>query len=105
MKNILETLTVNVWWKFVLMLGVVISGVALTVDVKILSEKHFFGLGVGLIFIGVSCLIANKHINIPYLGGMLSTEKLIHTPITKILFAIGLAITILFLTLLIIGLL
>jgi hypothetical protein len=104
MKEIINMSKVNIWWKSVLILGIAASGTALMVDIKILNEKHLFGLGLGLITIGMSCFIANKHINMPYQGGILSTEKLVHNVSTRIMFSIGLAITILFLTLLIIDL-
>jgi hypothetical protein len=105
MSEIVKPFKVNMWWKAALILGVAASGVALMFDIKILNEKYLFGLGLGLILIGMSCFIANKHVNIPYLGGMLSTEKLMHNVFTIIIFAIGTGITILFLTLLIIDLL
>ena len=105
MKETIKIFKVDTWWKFVLLLGLVLITSVFSFDIGVINEKHLLGLGAGLLTIGIAYFKANKHINIPYQGGILSTEKVIHDIYSIIILAIGLVITILFFTLLIIGLL
>jgi hypothetical protein len=95
---------VDVWWKFILLLSVAIIACTLLIDIYIVNPKHLLGLGIGLLLIGVSCFIANKHINASNGYEVVSTERIIHNTTTLCLFVLGIIIAALFFILIIISL-
>lgn len=99
----LENLNLDTWWKFVLYLGVASVLSSLYFKIDFIKSKHFFGLGVGMILVGISFWIAEKHfskIKPPnvYMGGaaLISWKKIQHNPFTKILFLIGISFIVIF---------
>ncbi|RLD48752.1 MAG: hypothetical protein DRI97_18715 [Bacteroidetes bacterium] len=69
---------------------------ALFSSAEFIQMNHLLGLGIGVVMIGVSCWIAEKHINIPYNLGMLSTTVIKHTLVSGFILAIGIGLTGLF---------
>ncbi len=99
----LENLKLDKWWAFVLYLGVGTSLSALMFKVDFIEEQHLFGLGIGMILIGLSFWIAEKQfsgIKPPnfYTGGtaVISWTETRHNWLTKILLVAGFAIVGLF---------
>lgn len=96
----------DAWWKVVLLLGVLAIAAGLTFrDMEIVNPRNLIGLGLGMVIIGFAYWIAHRVANVPYAGGMLSAPVTIHTPVTKIMLAVGVSLVVIFLTLLIVGLL
>lgn len=96
---------VDIWWKLVLWCGIALISVSLIFEkIQVVNPKHLLGLGLGMFLVGISFFIANKHVSMPYMGGMLSTETTKHSAVTAILLAIGLCLVSLFFILLVISL-
>lgn len=86
------------WWKVVFLLGTALVGAGFAFpNLATVNPRHLVGLGLGLILMGLSFWIANKHVHVPYNGGLLSTEEPHHNTVTKIIFFVGLLITVVFL--------
>ena len=101
--KILENLKLDKWWVFVLYLGVGANVAALMFQVDFIEERHLFGLGIGLIMIGLSFWIAEEkfsRIKPPnvYTGGvaLISWTEIRHNWFTNILLIAGVGITGLF---------
>lgn len=99
----LENLKLDKWWAFVLYLGVGALISALMFKVDFVEEKYLFGLGIGMILIGLSFWIAEKHLSgikppNAYTGGaaMISWHETRHNWLTIILLIAGLAVVGLF---------
>lgn len=109
--SLLSSLKLDKWWKIVLWLGVLAMAASLIYQVPFVQSKHLFGLGIGLVLIGLSHAIAHttqswiKPPNVYTGGAALITKDIIdHNFVTWILFLIGLLISLLFLVLLVISL-
>ena len=110
--SFLENLKLDSWWGITLYLGVLSCIGAVFLKVDFLNEKHLFGLGIGLILIGISHVIAYRHRSEfkpanAYTGGagLLQWREIRHSMSTIILFILGLLISLPFGILIVIGLL
>ena len=97
----LKNLGLKHWWNIILYLGVLLIGATLMFEIDFIENKHLFGLGIGLIFIGLSHVMAFKHVNIIEYTGYWSTRDIIHSWQSRTIFVLGLVITILFTSLII----
>ncbi len=106
--DFLNNFKLDTWWKIVLWLGVISITASLVHEVSFIQNKHLFGLGVGLVLVGLSHAIAHntqsyfKAAN-AYTGSaaLITYDVLNHNGVTCLLFTIGLAISSLFFILLI----
>lgn len=101
--NFSENLKIDTWWKVVLLLGMCAVFMSLTIKVNFIQNKHLFGLGMGMLMVGVSYWIAEKKFSTikppnVYTGpaALISWKKINHNLITGIILAIGLTLTCLF---------
>jgi hypothetical protein len=98
--KILENLKLDSWYGIVLYVGILIIAASLFFQVDFLQEKHLFGLGLGMLLIGLSFWIAEgyAHIFKPpnyYTGGpaILYWRVIKHNPISIIILLIGIGLT------------
>ena len=95
----LDNLKLDTWWKAVLYLGVGAVASSFFLNVAFIEAKHLFGLGSGLVFIGIAYWIAEKehsvikHAN-AYTGpaAFLTVKTIKHNPATIILLILGLGL-------------
>jgi len=92
----LEKIKLDTWWKFILLLGIGFIACSLYFQVDFIENKHLFGFGIGLIFIGISFWIAETEYSTikppnAYTGGpaVVSWKEINHNPITIFLFILG----------------
>lgn len=104
MKDILKNIKIDVWWKLCIVLGLFLFIIPFIYPIDLVNPKRIIGIGIGMFIIGISCFIANRHIQIPARGGFWITEEVIHTPITRLFFIIGIIIATIFIMLLIVEL-
>tara|TARA_R110000751_G_scaffold233433_1_gene334251 strand:- start:164 stop:472 length:309 start_codon:yes stop_codon:yes gene_type:complete len=100
----LENLKLDRWYGIVLYLGVALIAASLLFKPKFIEQKHVFGLGIGMIIIGIAYIMSEKYWNKLAIDGMLSTKINKHSFITKTMIVIGLALVVLFGFLLVKGL-
>ena len=107
----LNALKLNTWWSVVLWLGLVAILIASLYDIDFLANNHLFGLGIGLVLVGLSYTIAEGSFSFikppnAYTGGAMQiTQRILeHSPVTYITLGTGIVVTILFLGLIIFGL-
>lgn len=110
--KLLDKLNLETWWGILLYLGVLTCVASLFFDTDFIEEKHLFGLGIGFILIGLSNAIAYRHYSEfkpanAYTGGpgLLQWRAIKHSVPTLSLFIIGLLLSMIFGTLIVIGLL
>lgn len=103
MIEYLKNLKLNKWYGMVLYLGIGAIILSMYFQVDFIEDRYLFGLGLGLIFIGVSFFIAEKTLSTikppnAYTGGpiLISQTKIHHNPITVIILIIGLLFICLF---------
>ncbi len=99
----LENLKLDKWYTITLYLGVLLIASSLFFEKKWVEEKHLFGLGIGLILIGLSMLMAVKSKSTfkppnVYTGGpaLLSWKEIKHNPVSIMIMILGFLITGLF---------
>lgn len=102
--EILKSLKLDFWWKVVLWIGVALCAISLIFEIKIVSPKHLFGFGIGLVIIGVSIFAALKKMVIWDLQGYWSIPVIKHNICSRIFLIIGIILSLLFGILLIINL-
>ena len=51
--KILENLKLDSWYGITLYVGILMMAAALFVKVEFLEEKHLFGLGLGMLLVGI----------------------------------------------------
>lgn len=85
-------LKIDVWWKAVLVLGVLRTASSLIFPVDFINNKHLFGFGLGMIFIGVAQWMAWKTISEVYKGGILSTQIIKYNYVSFIILFIGIGL-------------
>ncbi len=86
------TLNIDIWWKAVLVLGVLTSAGSLMFKVDFVENKHLFGFGLGMIFIGIAQWMAWKTLNQPVFGGIISTKIIKHSSISFVVLIIGIGL-------------
>ena len=89
-------LKIDIWWKAILILGVLAAIGAATFEIDFLERKHLFGLGIGMILIGFGFWKSWKTLTEFVIGGMLSTQVYKHDFISVMLIIIGIILTGLF---------
>jgi len=101
--NFLERLKIDSWWKVVLLLGIGSIFMSFTIDVDFVQERYLFGVGLGMLLIGISYWIAEKsfsEIKPPnvYTGpaALISWKEIHHNLITCIMLTLGLILICLF---------
>jgi hypothetical protein len=92
----LDVIKIDTWWKAVLVLGVIAAIGASIFDFNFIERKHLFGLGLGMILIGVGHWIAFRIFSTIAFNGILSWNGMKHNPVSVILIATGIIIVILF---------
>jgi hypothetical protein len=92
----LENLKLDKWYALVLYLGVGFVIASLYFNVDFLEDKHLFGLGAGMIMVGLSFLIAEKTLSTikppnAYTGGaaLISWKEIHHNFFSIILLIVG----------------
>lgn len=83
---------VDIWWKAVFILGVLTGIGSLMFNVDFIENKHLFGLGLGMVFIGVAQWMAWKTISQFAFGGILSTRIIKHNIVSCIVLIIGIGL-------------
>ena len=87
---------IDTWWKAVFILGLISCFGSLFSKINFINQKHLFGLGLGMILIGLSNWIAWKTFSKPSTDGILSWKSIKHNFISFTLLIIGVFLTILF---------
>jgi len=108
MSKLLNDFKLDKWWKIVLWLGILSIVSSFVYTPEFIKSKNLFGLGLGLILIGMSYLIAEKSYswikpsNV-YTGGLaLITQKIIkHNVLTRLIFFIGVGLMLFFIFLIV----
>ena len=91
--SILNTLKLDSWWKILLWLGVALIFVVFRFAPEFIEKRHLFGLGFGMIIVGLSYFAAQEwRIKPPnaYTGGVAQYVVIKHTPGTKLFLVIEL---------------
>ena len=99
--KLLENLKLESWYGIMFYVGLLMIGASLYLKVDFIEMKHLFGFGLGLVILGFSFIIAEKHRHEINSGLMISTKVIIHSPISWILMIIGICLIFLFLFLII----
>lgn len=86
------TLNVDIWWKALLILGVLTSIGSLMFDVDFIENKQLFGFGLGMVSVGIAQWMAWKTMSRFLPGGILSTEVIKHSPISFIILILGIGL-------------
>ncbi|MDP3352436.1 MAG: hypothetical protein Q8S44_01685 [Flavobacteriaceae bacterium] len=87
--KILENLKLDKWYGIVLYLGVLLIASSFIFKPEFLKEKHLFGLGIGMILIGIAYWMSEKHLSEIAYGGILSTQIIKHNFVSIILIIFG----------------
>lgn len=87
---------IDIWWKAVLMLGILGVAGALLLQIDFLERKHLFGLGIGMIMIGLGFWKAYKTFSQFGFGGLFSWKDYKYDVASILLIIIGIGITVLF---------
>jgi len=90
--SIKPTINIDMWWKAILILGVLTSACALMFNTGFIENKHLFGFGLGMIFIGIAQWMAWKTMSQFIAGGILSTKVIKHNPVSIIILIIGIGL-------------
>lgn len=96
---------IDTWWKAVLLLGLASCAGAGLFDFEFLEEKHLFGLGIGMLLLGIGYWKSWKTISEFGYGGMLSYKGHKFDIISFLLIVIGILLIALFGYKIILGLL
>lgn len=103
--SIWNTFKIDSWWKAVLACGIALIAISLMFEIDIVNRKHLLGIGIGMFIIGLSNWICIKTIVSEYGNkGFFTGQIPVHNKFTKIMQAIGFAISVGFGGLLIWGL-
>ena len=99
----LENLKLDKWYALVLYLGAFFIVASLYFTIDFLEEAHLFGLGLGMVLVGLSFLIAEKTLSVikspnAYTGGtaLFSWKEIHHNFFTATLLIIGLLLVCIF---------
>jgi hypothetical protein len=89
-------LNINTWWKAVLIMGILATIGATIFNFNFIERKHLFGLGLGMIMIGLGHWMAYKTFSTLAYQGILSWKAMKHNPLSIILIAVGIGLVGLF---------
>lgn len=90
--KLLENLKLDRWYRIVLYLGVALIASTLFFKIEFLEQKNIFGLGIGMIIIGVAHIMSERHISEIAYGGILTTEIKKHNCVSMLLIIIGIGL-------------
>lgn len=90
--KILENLKLDKWYGILLYLGVLLIAASFYFNPEFLEKKHIFGLGIGMILIGIAYWMSEKHLSEIAYGGILSTQIIKHNFVSIILIIIGIVL-------------
>jgi len=90
--KLLENLKLDRWYGIILYLGVALIAASLFFKPEFLEQKHIFGLGIGMIIVGIAYIISEKHMSEIAYGGILSTKINKHNFVTIVLIIIGIGL-------------
>ena len=82
-------LKIDIWWKAVLILGVLAAIGAASFEIDFLERKHLFGLGLGMILIGLGFWKSWSKTAIMMNDGSLKTDLYKHDVISVVLLVLG----------------
>ena len=88
--------SIDIWWKAVLMLGILAAVGSSLFKIEFLESKHLFGLGLGMIMIGLGFWKAYKTFSQFESGGILSWKDYKHDIVSILLIVIGIGLSGLF---------
>jgi hypothetical protein len=94
--KLLENLKLDKWYGIVLYIGVLLIAASFYFKPEFLEAKHIFGLGLGLIIIGIAHLMSEKYLNQVAYGYIMSTQIIKYNFVSVILIIIGIVLTALF---------
>ena len=80
---------IDIWWKAVFMLGILAAVGASLFKIEFIESKHLFGIGIGMIMIGIGFWKSYKTFSRFESGGILSWKDYKHDVISIILILIG----------------
>lgn len=92
---------VDTWWKALLLVGAAFIAVSLTFEIEIVDRRHLLGLGIGMSIIGFSNWIAIKTVVHRYGPSVFYGPVPIHNAFTNIMQAIGIILSVLFVSLIV----
>jgi len=92
----LGKMKIDVWWKAVLILGIFATASSLIFEITFIENRHLFGFGLGMIFVGIAQWMAWKVVSQIAFGGILSTRVIKHDVISIIILIIGIVLILLF---------
>ncbi|RPA66848.1 hypothetical protein EF405_18860 [Cyclobacteriaceae bacterium YHN15] len=84
---------IDIWWKAVLMLGILTVSGASLFQIEFLENRHLFGLGLGLILIGLGFWKSYKTLSQISTRGILSYKIHKHDFTSIFLIVIGILVT------------
>lgn len=87
--KLLENLKLDRWYRIVLCLGVALITSTLFFKIEFIDQKNIFGLGIGMIIIGVAYIMSERQISEIAYGGIISTEINKHNCVSMLLIIIG----------------
>lgn len=87
---------IDIWWKAVLMLGILATVGASLFKIEFIESKHLFGIGIGMIMIGIGFWKSYKTLSRFEFGGIISLKDYKHDVISIVLILIGVVLTVLF---------
>lgn len=88
--NTFSRLKLNVWWKVMLLLGIVLLIVVLTNDITLVDAASLFGMASGMVIAGLANFSAEKYGINHYRGGSMEGYYVEHGFISGTVFLIGL---------------
>lgn len=94
--KLLENLKLDRWYGIVLYLGVALISASLFLTPEFVAQKHLFGLGVGMLLIGIGYVMSEKYMHEIAYGGIISHKINKHNFASIILIAIGVGLVGLF---------
>lgn len=98
-ENLLDKI-IDRWWNILILLGCGFVFISLAFKADFLKSSYIFGMGLGIILIGISFLIATSEIcKAAYGSDFIRLTQIKHTVITKIILCVGLLLTIIFFSL------
>lgn len=86
------SMNVDIWWKAVLIIGILTCASSMMFNVNFIENKHLFGFGLGMVFIGIAQWMAWTTISQFHLGGILSTNITKHNFLSMLVLLIGIGL-------------
>jgi hypothetical protein len=95
-ENLLDKI-IDRWWNILILLGCGFVFISMAFKADFLKSSYIFGMGIGIILIGISFSIATSEICKSQFGPcFMRLTQIKHTLITKIILSVGLFLTIIF---------